>query len=380
MSSQAYTPGLKRKELYLVKKTRRLPIPGTVLVKENDTVSQNSVVAMASNPGEPIILKVANDLGVDMEEVERFMLKKVGDPVEEGESLALYQALFGMIKKKSLSPVSGTIERISKITGQVIVRKPPIPIEIKAYIPGTIVKVMSGEGVVVQTPAAFIQGIFGIGGETNGELMIVSKTPADILKQDLITSKCSGKVLVGGSLVTMDALTKAVKIGVKAIVVGGIKDKDLMDFLGYEIGVAITGQEAVGLTLIITEGFGKMNMSDKTFQLLTKFEGKLACINGATQIRAGVMRPEIIIPNKDISITQLTELREDSSFSSEGLKNGTPIRIIREPYFGALGKVIGLPVELQKVESQSAVRVLTAELEDHRKIVVPRANVEIIEE
>jgi hypothetical protein len=363
-----------------VKKTRRLPIPGTVLVKENDTVSQNSVVAMASNPGEPIILKVANDLGVDMEEVERFMLKKVGDPVEEGESLALYQALFGMIKKKSLSPVSGTIERISKITGQVIVRKPPIPIEIKAYIPGTIVKVMSGEGVVVQTPAAFIQGIFGIGGETNGELMIVSKTPADILKQDLITSKCSGKVLVGGSLVTMDALTKAVKIGVKAIVVGGIKDKDLMDFLGYEIGVAITGQEAVGLTLIITEGFGKMNMSDKTFQLLTKFEGKLACINGATQIRAGVMRPEIIIPNKDISITQLTELREDSSFSSEGLKNGTPIRIIREPYFGALGKVIGLPVELQKVESQSAVRVLTAELEDHRKIVVPRANVEIIEE
>jgi hypothetical protein len=210
--------------------------------------------------------------------------------------------------------------------------------------------------------------------------MMMSKTPKDILKQDLITSKCSGKVLVAGSLVTRDALTKAVKIGVKAIVVGGIKDKDLMDFLGYEIGVAITGQEAVGLTLIITEGFGKMNMSDKTFQLLRKFEGKLACINGATQIRAGVMRPEIIIPNKDVSILQRTELSEDASFSSEGLKSGTPVRIIREPYFGTLGKVIELPVELHKVESQSDVRVLKAELEDSRTVIVPRANVEIIEE
>ncbi len=54
--------------------------------------------------------------------------------------------------------------------------------------------------------------------------------------------------------------------------------------------------------------------------------------------------------------------------------------LIREPYFGILGKVVSLPVNLQKLASESKVRVLEAELEDGRRVIVPRANVEIIEE
>jgi len=63
-----------------------------------------------------------------------------------------------------------------------------------------------------------------------------------------------------------------------------------------------------------------------------------------------------------------------------GMVPGTPVRIIRQPYFGAIGKVVDLPVELQKVESESYVRVLNVELEDGRVVTIPRANVEIIEE
>ncbi len=92
MSSQAYTPGLKRKELFLLKKMRRLPIPGEVLVNEGEMVSQNQVVARTSVPGEPYIIKVAYQLGVDMEELEKYMLKKVGDSVKKGETLAFYEA------------------------------------------------------------------------------------------------------------------------------------------------------------------------------------------------------------------------------------------------------------------------------------------------
>jgi outer membrane lipoprotein SlyB len=61
---------------------------------------------------------------------------------------------------------------------------------------------------------------------------------------------------------------------VKGVIVGGINGVTINEFLGYEIGVAITGHEDVGLTLIITEGFGRMRMSDRTFNLLKKNEGK----------------------------------------------------------------------------------------------------------
>jgi hypothetical protein len=57
---------------------------------------------------------------------------------------------------------------------------------------------------------------------------------------------------------------------------------------------------------------------------------------------------------------------------------GTPIRVIREPYFGKLGTVTELPAQLQKVESGTEVRVLKANIEGEGEVMVPRANVEII--
>jgi hypothetical protein len=59
---------------------------------------------------------------------------------------------------------------------------------------------------------------------------------------------------------------------------------------------------------------------------------------------------------------------------------GTYVRIIQEPYFGDVGHVRNLPPELQGVETESSVRIVEIELEDGRKVLVPRANVEIIEE
>ena len=113
----------------------------------------------------------------------------------------------------------------------------------------------------------------------------------------MIKPEHKGKILVGGNLVTLDAIRKAVEVGVSALVSGGINHNDLTTFIGEEIGVAITGQEEVGITLIITEGFGSMSMSQRTFGLLKEFEGYSASVNGTTQIRAGVLRPEIIVPH-----------------------------------------------------------------------------------
>ena len=383
ISSQAYTPGLKRRKLCIVEKSRILPISGEVLVNEGDNVYPDTLVARTNVPGEPRIVKVALALGVDtdVDQIENYMLKKSGESITKNEPIAQFRALWGLINKICYSPVSGTVESISNLSGYVIVREDPISVELNAYITGIIEKILPNEGVIVRTPASLIQGIFGIGGETHGELMIMSKSPEDILEAEQVTSECAGKILIAGAIVTAEALRKAVDVGAKGIIVGGIESKDLKDFLGYDIGVAITGHEEVGITLILTEGFGKMKMLEKTFELLKEFEGKLACINGTTQIRAGVMRPEVIIPRGDVNISQIPKHYNEETLTSEGLKPGTIIRLIRKPYFGALGKVISLPVELQQLETESKVRVLEVELEDGRRIIVKaRANVEIIEE
>jgi hypothetical protein len=380
LSSQAYTPGLKRKASTIVRKTRILPILGDVLVKKGDDVKADTIVARTFVPGDVQVINLAGLLGIDLWETSQYMLKKEGEDVEKEEPMAMVKTFFGLFKRYAFAPVSGTIERVSDITGQVLIRESQIPLEVDAYIQGKVVETLPNEGAIIETPAAFIQGIFGVGGERKGELMMIANTSSEVLTAKEIGPKCQGRILVGGSLVTNDALQKAIKVGTKGVVVGGIDDQDLTDFLGYKIGVAITGQEDIPLTLIITEGFGKMAMSEKTFSLLKEFDGMPVSINGATQIRAGVMRPEIIVPRPEPTTKGLGDLEEKKEFLEQGLLPGTPIRIIREPYFGALGVVSELPVPLKTIETESDVRVLEAELEDGRQVIIPRANVEIIEE
>lgn len=372
--AHAYTPGLKVKRSTLVSKKRRLPILGEVFVKEGDVVNSDRILARAELKGDPEIIKASMLLSIEPEDVPRYMHKTLGDTIEEGELLASYTALFGLIKKRVESPRTGTIESISDVTGQVIIRGIPIPVEVDAYIPGKIVEILPNEGAVIETNAAFIQGIFGVGGEDHGRIKIAVESSEDILTVDAISPEDKGAILVGGSLVTLDAINKCVEVGVSCIVVGGIRHEDLTSFTKEEVGVAITGQEELGVTLIITEGFGKMRMSKATFDLLKSFEGFTASVNGETQIRAGVLRPEIIIPHDEVA--------EEGSGEelSSGMVPGTPVRIIRQPYFGAIGEVVHLPVELQQVESESHVRVLDVKLDDDTIVTVPRANVEIIEE
>jgi hypothetical protein len=304
------------------------------------------------------------------------MLKNVGDPVAEGEIVARSSTLFGLFKSTVKAPVTGSLESVSNVTGQVLVREPPIPVEVEAYVDGTVVEIRPEEGVVVETNGSFIQGIFGIGGETSGEIEVVASTPDEVLDASSIGPEHEGKVVVGGSMVTSAALEKAVSCGVRGVVAGGIDDATIKEFLGYDIGVAITGTEEKGVTVVITEGFGKIHMADATFELLKARSGLQASINGATQIRAGVIRPEVVVPLVD----RKAEGGPVASVVAGGLEPGTRVRIIREPHFGTLGTVADLPSPLQKLPSEAMVRVLTVDLDETgERHTLPRANVEIIE-
>jgi len=150
-----------------------------------------------------------------------------------------------------------------------------------------------------------------------------------------------------------------------------VSDAVLRAYLGYDIGVAITGQEDIPLTLILTEGFGSLAMAERTFGLLASLEGREASINGATQIRAGVIRPEIIVPEE-------AGLFHESAPQASELRIGARLRLIREPYFGRFATVTALPAQLHQIETEAMVRVAEVRLDDGSTALVPRANVEII--
>ena len=371
--AHSYTPGLKVLKKTIFKKERILPLKGDVLVKSGDTLNPDTVVASTNLPGNVQMLKVSNILNIDPKDVVEALQVKEGQEVNKGDIIAETAGIFGMFKSSVESPVNGTIESISKTTGRVVVREAPIPVEVDAYVSGIVDEVIENEGIVLKSNAAFIQGIFGIAGEKRGDLMLVSSNPSEELTADLIKPEMKGKILIGGSFLSLDAYKKALSVQVAGIVVGGFNYYDLKAILGYNLGVAITGTEKLNTALIVTEGYGSIPMSEATYSLLKENNGKAASINGATQIRAGVIRPEIVIP------IETGNTDEDSqSKMPEGIKEGSTVRVIRSPNFGKIGKVISLPAELNKMESETMVRVAEISI-DGKNILIPRANLEMVE-
>lgn len=371
--ASAYTPGLTVSGDIVVRRVRRLPIKGEVLVRQGEEVHPETVVARSLLPGMLQTVKLAERLGVEAKDVKSAVKVKEGDPVTAGQLVAETKGLFGkLFKGTAVSEYTGVVETISEVSGNMLIREPSIPVDVTAYIQGKVAEVLPGEGAIIEARGAMIQGIFGVGGERTGEIDVIVGGPDQPIHADNIHADMAGKILVGGSGFSFDAIKKAAEIGVTALVAGGVRDRDLKEYLGYEIGVAITGQEPIPLTLMVTEGFGFLNMADRTFELLHSMKGKTASINGATQIRAGVIRPEIIVP--------LASTSSSAPIQQEGgnLEVGVAIRVIREPYFGQLGTVTELPAELMTLESGTTVRVLKAKLGDGDEVVVPRANVEIL--
>jgi len=371
--AHSYTPGLRVTDQAVVRRERRLPLKGEVLVAAGAEVAPDTVVARTRLPGNVQTVNLAAKLSVDPAKAASTLVVPLGSQVQKGQVIASAKAMFGLMKNQVESPADGTVESVSAVTGQLILREPPIPVEVQAYVRGRIAEVLPDEGVVVESSGAFLQGIFGVGGETFGPVAVAVASADAVLQPADLLPEHRGKVVVGGAYVAHDTLMRAREVGVAAVVVGGFDDRDLRRLLGRDLGVAITGQEELGFTLVLTEGFGRIPMADRTFRLLTEHVGQIASVSGATQIRAGVMRPEILIPRDGSRGAGATEDLEG------GLELGALIRVIRQPYFGRLGRVVELPPELVALDTEAHVRVLrVAFTEPDEVAVVPRANIERI--
>lgn len=381
--THAYTPGLKLARRMWHRVCRRLPIPGEVVVQVGQKVQARQVVARTWLPGQVTPINVAHRLGISATEVPGVVQVQKGQAVRTGDLLAQTRGFFGLFRSELRAPSDGTIESISATTGQVILRGPPQPLELLAYLAGEVTEVLPGEGVWIEAEVALVQGIFGVGGEAYGPIRLACSGPSDPLLPEALEESMHGAVVIGGARVSAQALVRARSLGISAIVAGGMDDEDLRHFLGYDLGVAITGSESLGLTLILTEGFGEIAVQERTWELLASHEGDEAAVNGATQIRAGVIRPEVVIPLKTTDRPTLPEevsAGNGSAGFQATLQVGSRVRIIRAPYFGRVGRIVALPPEPQTLPSGVKARVVEVELSPGERVIVPRANVEWIEE
>jgi hypothetical protein len=374
------TPSLTISGSLEVVRERILPMIGTVSVTEGQEVFPDTVIAESARPGELHIVRVSDALGLNPEDAMPCVTVVEGSKVSKGDVLAESSTMWGLLRSTVLSPVDGVVEFVTPATGHLGIREPSTKVTVAAYIQGKIRSIYEERGALIATQAVFVQGIFGVGGEKTGIIHMLDVLPNDAVGLEHLPQDCRGKILIGGRSPSLEVLEKAKQDGAVGFVTASIDDLALSGFIGYDIGIALTGDEDLSMSLIITEGFGDIGLNPTIQSLLEVCDGKLASINGATQVRAGAVRPEIVVSHGVLEQSLVNKLIEQSTTTIDGcLQVGSVVRIIRVPYFGKQATVVDLPTDLVPLATEAMARVVTVRLHDsNAEVVIPRANVELV--
>jgi len=328
---------------------RELAIPGQVLVKTGDRTQPDTLLARSTRQFlRPFFLHVAAGIHVPPEELDRYLLKKVGDQVEFSEAIAsrprrwmtaetFHSPVEGRIErilpdgvmvvrekpekareytavdvaealdlepekikpylkvkpgdelereqwiaaimetgdiKLCKSPVRGKVNRIDWKLGMVIIEPLLEELEVYSWLP-SIVETVTDKGCVVSAQGTVIQGVWGTGGERYGTMQNVECR--------MQNSECKEGAVVVLDFADAKMLARLKERRVAGLITGGVNLQDVLD-------------PFPGFTVVVLQGFGEQKIAPEVLDLLKGHDGKLALLDGTTQLRVGVKRPQVILP------------------------------------------------------------------------------------
>jgi hypothetical protein len=351
----AYTSETSIRRLVRIRRERVLPKPGEILVGNGTRVEATQVVGRTSLSGEFRIVPVARLLDVPAAQVERYLQVELGDTVHQGDVVARRGGLLGRSAK---SPIDGTV--VAHGGGRVLIEAQPTPVELRAYISGTVVHVRDNRRVLIEAAGALVQGIWGAGGEGIGVLKVVVGGPDAPLRARAIDASCHGAVLIVGVTDSGEALERARDMEAHGLVTGGL------------VPELISLVEQLSFPVVVTEGIGDAPMIRPIFQLLQANDGREASISGQPTSHRDGRRPEVIIPKPD----RRGPVEEGGSRGEVTV--GTRVRIVRAPFMGAVGTVVGLPDHARRIETGARVRCADVDVGWDEPVSIPLVNLDIL--
>lgn len=230
-------------------------------VLPNGTVVARELPELAK---EYTTVPVAKELGKETREIKPYLRVEPGQEVERGQWLAV-DPKGGF--RFSASPVRGRVNRIDLHFGMVIIEPLLEKEEVRAWLPG-VVEEVNDRGCLVAGNGITLSGIWGMGGECCGNLTFGEPTEGAIVVRQFadtdVLSELQGKKAAG-------------------LVTGGLHLQDVLD-------------PDPGFTVVVLGGFGRQQIPPRLQSALEAHQARLALADGTTQLRVGVRRPQVILP------------------------------------------------------------------------------------
>jgi len=321
-------------------------------VKVGMTVSEADVIAHCEVSAGRRLIKISQLLETSGKDVKKYLTKKEGDRIYEGEIIAKKESFVGIKKTEVKSPVDGKIIELDD-RGDLVVKFMPKPVRLVAAASGTVANI-DDDKIIISTIATKIRGFVSLGKGRDGTITVIAGQKEFILPTK-INSDHRGKILVGGALLERATIEKAVTLGVTGIITGGINERDFQA-LG-------AGNESL-INLLITEGFGNLPMGSDILEFLKKKEGMPAFISAEEN--------SLVIPERT------TSKSTDGVVSSpwRNLKVGDAVRyflIERGEQFGEVKELLGEQI----INSGILAEVARVKFLNGEELLLPAVNLEI---
>ncbi|MDP8220523.1 MAG: glutamate mutase L [Candidatus Stygibacter frigidus] len=211
---------------------------------------------------------------------DKMSADKMADPVDRQPDSAKYNSM--------LAPATGSVTDIDIKKGTITIHYNKKPLRHYAGITGEVINIMPAREVDIKYSGYNIQGIVGFGSQAMGTLQYYENISQ-------VKAPVGNAILVINQQIDLEGLNKIADLGYKGVIAPSIHYRQLTAFTGEDIGVALTGNENIPLPIVITQGFGNFPLPEEYCKFFQKNIGSQIFIDGHTQIRAGVIRPQIII-------------------------------------------------------------------------------------
>jgi hypothetical protein len=333
---------------------RLLPISGTVLVRLNQKVNPNDVIAEANWSREHILLDVARALRVNSNTADRLIKCKMGDRLAASAEIAVGKGLF---PHSVVAPRDGRIVVVGG--GQVLMEVGDSKIELHAGISGTVIEIIPNRGAVIQTAGALIQGVWGNGRIDSGLLVNLAEKPDSILTTERLDVSMRGFVVMAGMVKDADSLKVAADLPVRGLILSSLYPS------------LIPQAREMQYPIIVTDGFGPLPMNSVAYKLLSTNIKRDVTVNAEAYDRYSGARPEVII-SLPIS-TDLPALREVETFAP-----GLQVRMRRPPAMGMIGSIVTVKPGLTTLLSGLRAPAAEVKLENGETVVAPLVNLEVV--
>ncbi len=234
---------------------------------------------------EPQVVRVAEKLGVKPSSFKGYLKKSKGDFVTRGELLAVKDwKKFDQVVRV---PTTGNITEVDGKKGTVTIQYLRRNLKLSSRLDARVVSIAKNRFLELEYEGTSLTGCIGFGKTADGTLAWM-----DSFTEASLTA---GSLAAFPFALNSEQLQIAMRNKLAGVIVPSLQEEDVVRLLDYELGVGITGDEELPFSLILMHGFGSLNLAPETAWALQQNSGRHAVLFPRTQIRAGVVRPSLVI-------------------------------------------------------------------------------------